>query len=450
MSVQNKGIYILFLVLFGGLGGMLYGYDVGVISGALLFMNKDIALTTQQTSLITGAVLGGGAFATLITGKIADIIGRKKTIIISIIIFIIGVFWLLNAHTYIHALNARLLQGIGIGMQIIVLPLYLAESTPSEIRGRSVTLFQLFLTSGILLAYIINIVFASSENWQGMFACALIPAFILLGASFFIIESPRWMYVKHGKTSALNLLHRTRNTEQAQHDVAQLEKMHLAADHSIIFLKNIIKKENLRPFLIAFGIACLNQLTGINSFLQYGAVILKNTGISSNLVALLGTAGIGTVNLLTTIVAILLIDKVGRKPLLMFGTLGIVVSMVFLGLVNYFVPNSALLGYLVIAGLLAFILTYAIGPGVVVWLALSELLPTSIRSTGMAVCLFANSAVSAIFASTFLVLAEKIHIYGVFFFCAAFTFCYFLIAKIALPETKQKSLEEIEEHFYKR
>ena len=444
---HNRQGYIWFLMIFGGLGGLLYGYDIGVIAGALLYMHKQIALTTGQTSLIVGAVLGGGALATLITGPIADLIGRKKSILISALIFMLGVIILVSAQNFTTVLIGRLVQGAGIGMEIILIPLYLAETTPPHIRGKSVTLFQLFLTIGIVLAYGVNILFASSGDWRGMFSCVLLPGALFFVGALFIVESPRWLFIKKRPKQALKSLLATRDATSAEHDLDNMHKVYdeqqaLHHENSSVFQARYIK-----PFLIALAIACLNQTTGINSLLQYGTLLLKDTGISSNVGSMLGSVGVGLMNMLVTIVAISLIDKVGRKPLLMLGSGGTVLALLFLGIVAHVGHHTLTEGYLVLGGFIAYILFYAIGPGVVVWLALSELLPTRIRSKGMGICLFVNSAVSALLASVFLLIVKHFTLAGAFWLCAACTVLYFLIAAFVLPETKNKSLEEIEQHF---
>jgi sugar porter (SP) family MFS transporter len=439
--------YILFLMFFGGLGGLLYGYDIGVIAGALLFMHKDISLTPAETSLVVGAVLGGGAFATLITGPIADYIGRKKSILASSLIFLAGVLILVNAHDFFTVLLGRIIQGAGIGMEIILIPLYLAETTPPEIRGKSVTLFQLFLTMGIVLAYGINILFAPSQNWRGMFLCVMVPGILFFLGALIISESPRWLFLKNHSQAALKALLRTRNEHDAKKD---LHNMQLMDDKGKIAHKensSVWQARYIKPLLIALAIACLNQLTGINSLLQYGTLILKHSGMSTNLGSMLGSVGVGLMNMIVTIIAVMLIDKVGRKPLLMLGSGCTVLALSFLGLVGYFGHNGPTEGYLMLSGFIFYIVSYAIGPGVVVWLAISELIPTRIRSKGMAICLFANSAVSAVLASVFLIVVKHLGLAGAFGICAMFTFFYFLIAAYALPETKNKSLEDIEDHF---
>lgn len=446
-NARKRSLYVLFLMFFGGLGGILYGYDIGVISGALVFMKPQIHLTDNQISFLVAAVLGGGAFATLIAGFIANQIGRKATIFIASVIFLVGLVIIVDAHSYTSALVGRLIQGAGIGIEMIVLPLYLAEAAPSPLRGRFVTLFQLFLTFGIVLAYSIDLLFAHSENWRGMFACVFIPGILLLLGTFYVSESPRWLYLKQQKEKALQALLRTHAPEAAARDLQQMAELEAQKTTTAYGKTSIWKKYYLVPFFIALAVACLNQLTGINSVLQFGTLILQSQGAPSNLLAMVGTVGIGLLNMLTTVVALLLVDRLGRKFLLTIGTGGLVCALIFLGLVSMFGANSAEKSYLILAGLLAYIMFFAIGPGVVVWLAISELIPTRIRSTGMSVCLFANSLVSAILASIFMLLVHKIQYSGTFFFCGAFTVIYFLLAVFVLPETKNKTLEDIEASF---
>jgi SP family galactose:H+ symporter-like MFS transporter len=448
-TASSRRFYTYFLMILGGLGGLLYGYDLGVIPGALLFMNKEISLTTAETSLIVGAMLGGGAVATLIAGPIADVIGRKTTIIISGVIFLLGMLVLINSHTFMSALFGRLIQGAGIGIEMIVLPLYLAETTPPEVRGRCMTLFQLFLTFGILSAYSINLAFEHSENWRGMFVCVLIPGLIMLVGSLLIPESPRWLFWKNNVDGARESLLKTRSLEAANHDLLEMKNVMTERANTKTENESVWQRHYILPFAIALSIACLNQLTGINSFIQYSTLVFKTAGIDSNFGAMISTVGMGLVNFLVTLIAIFLIDRLGRKLLLMIGTAGTVCVLAFLGVITHNNSPSPVVAHMVVAGLLAYIAFFAIGPGVVVWLALSELIPMRIRSKGMSIALFANSVVSTLLASVFLTVVNKISLHGTFFLFAGFTLIYFAIATFALPETKQKSLEEIEQYFRK-
>lgn len=443
---QKQKYFAIFIILFGGLGGILYGYDLGAIAGALIFMKQEITLSTAQISILAAAVLGGGSIATLIAGPLSDWWGRRTMITLSALVFIAGIIVLVSSHTFSGVLTGRLIEGVGVGIITIIVPLYLAETAPAAIRGSSVTAFQLFLTSGILLAYIISLLFVHTASWRGMFLCSLIPAGLLLVGSLFIIESPRWLFLRGKKEKTLEILKKTRTQEEAEHDVFLMTKLEVEKTNGEKKAR-VWKKHYLLPFIIAFAIAILNQLTGINVFLQLCTFILKNSGLHSNVISMMGSVGIGVVNFAITLVAIAIVDKLGRKPLLIFGTTGIVISLLFLGLINILLQPGVLQGYLTLAGFILFVISYGIGPGVVVWLALSELMPTAIRGIGMSICLFGNSLASALLASVFLGLTQYIGYAGVFWMCGGFTIIYMLISIFLLPETKNKSLEEIEQYF---
>lgn len=440
--------FAYFIIFFAGIGGMLYGYDLGVISGALIFMQTSLHLNEAELSSIVAAVLGGGAVATLITGYLADKFGRRTMISIAGGIFIIGVLLVIFSNTFDSILAGRLVQGIGIGIITIIIPLYLTEAAPSSIRGRSVTVFQLFLTGGILLAFLVDLVFTPSGNWRGMFACVLVPGILLFLGSFCLTKSPRWLYSQGRQQEAFEALKKSHSREEAELDIKEMQQVNLERTNLSItkFFTKLCQRKYLIPFLIALAVACLNQLTGINSILQFSTLILKSTGISTNFISMLGSVGVGLINFIVTIIAISLIDKVGRKPLLTVGTAGTMLALFYSGFIC-FLPDSPLKGALLALGLFIFILFFAIGPGVVVWLALSELLPMAIRSKGMAICLFVNSAVSSILASIFLVFVRKAGYESVFFLCGICTIFYFLLSAFILPETKNETLEEIELHF---
>lgn len=442
-------MFAFFIILFAGIGGILYGYDIGIIAGALIFMQHEIALSPGEISFLVAAVLGGGAIAMLIAGSLADKFGRRNMITVSAIIYIIGILILVSSNTFFGVLSGRLIEGIGVGTITITIPLYLAESAPASIRGSGVTAFQLFLTGGILVAYLVALLFEHTQNWRGMFLSSLIPGALLFLGSLLIIESPRWLFLKGKTEQAEKALKKSRSLAEAEHDLAMMKTLRKEKEQKVVLgvKERLWQKHYMLPFMIAFFVAILNQLTGINVFLQLCTLILKHSGLQSNVISMLGSAGIGLVNFVVTLIAVFLVDKLGRKPLLMLGTTGIVLALFFLGLVDFLLQPSELQGYLTIIGFLVFIGSFAIGPGVVVWLVLSELLPTPIRGKGMGICLFANSITSVILAAAFLHLTKFIGYSGVFWMCGSATLIYLLIAAFLIPETKNKSLEEIEQYF---
>ncbi len=441
---------VLIIMGLAGLGGILYGYDLGIISGALLFMKKDLSLSPSHSSLIVSAVLGGGAVATLFSGPFADRYGRRFSLNLSGIIFTIGVIIVVFSGSFISVLVGRIVQGIGIGIITIVVPLYLVETMPPMLRGRGVTLFQLCLTFGILLGYLIGYALNASGNWHAMFATMLVPAIAyLVGGLFVLPRSPRWLYRQGRIEEARTVLANTQNEINTDKALAELEtaskeeKKQGSGDWGLLFRPGFRK-----AFFIAFAIGVLNQLTGINTLLKFNTVILHQSGLPSGGAAILGSVGVGLANFVITIIALSLIDKVGRRPLLIFGTVGVTISLLFLGFIHLALPPSPFEGYATLGGFIAFVIFYAVGPGVVVWLAISEILPLAIRAKGMAVALFANSLVSAGLAAVFMSIVQLISYSGTFFLLAFFVFLYLLVAIFPLPETKDRSLEDIEKELF--
>ena len=447
--------YIIFVMIFAGIGGALYGYDIGVINGVLLFITKDIPMDDIQMGMIVGAILIPSAAAIIITGKLADWFGRKKMLIISAIVFLISVWMLVEAQTYHMVLYSRWLQGLAVGVITIVVPLYLAETIPSHLRGRGVGIFQLFLTAGILLGTLVNYLLAGTQDWRLMFGTAAIPAAVLLVGAFFLPNSPRWLLLKGKKDKALEVLSLMNPLSIARQECEHISSV-INADNNKIgkswnqFFIALTRREFLVPFLIVIAVAILNQTTGINSILQYAAVIMENSGAQKGTSALLGANIITGFNFLITIIALCLVDKLGRKVLLGCGTALIVISLIYSGFVYLLVPAGSLKVTLVTIGLIGYIVGFGFGPGVCVWLVLSELLPAQIRSLGMGIGLCLNSLISGIMATFFLLIAKHIGYSGLFWVCAWFTFIYLILAVFIIPETKNKSLEDIEEYFAPR
>lgn len=446
LSAQQR--FSFFIVFFAAIGGILYGYDLGIIAGALLFIHQQIPMTDWQSSILVAAVLGGGALATLVSGPLADLFGRRKMIVVAAIIFLFGVFSLSFAHVYWQVLMGRLTQGVGVGIVTITIPLYLAESLPAHIRGRGISAFQLLLTFGILLASLVGLYFTSTHNWRAMFLSATIPGLILLIGALFLPNSPRWLFMQGDVNQALEVLKKSRSVHSARSELVRMaEVIHQHQHEARSFLHAFKERAYLVPLLVVFAVASLQQLTGVNSILQFSAVILKASGLNTNLTAMLGSTAITLINFMVTIIALLLVDKIGRRKLLLIGTAGAFFSLFSMALINWVFVVSVFKGYLMLSGIMIFILSYAIGPGVVVWLVISELLPTKVRSIGMAVALFLNSITSTLYASVFLPLINQVGYSGIFLFSSLAALLYCLLTYYVIPETNAKSLEEIEQIF---
>lgn len=447
MSRQHSHtLFALFTVFCAGLGGILYGYDIGVISGALLFVQKTIPMTDAQIGFIVGAVLTGGLVGTLITGPLADRYGRRSMILFACLLFAIGILTIILSSTFTGLLCARLLLGIAVGVVAVAVPLYLTEVAPANIRGRSMTIFQLLLTFGILLAYFVDLLFTPSGNWRGMFAVILVPVAALFFSMLFLPETPRWLLSKNRQDAARKVLAKTRIPEEIENEFNQITAslQHTESSWRALFTRNL-----WLPLFASLMIAICNQLTGINVLLQYAPLVIQKSGLHSEIATMFGTIGIGFINFCGTILSFFLVDKIGRRSLLIVGTAGIVVAYTYLGLLPHFLPESQLQAELALLGFFAFILFFAIGPGVVVWLAMSELLPTKVRGKALALALFLNSLAASILSTVFLTIQTHLGMSGTYFLFAGFTLVYLFVAIFLLPETKGKTLEEIQDFYQK-
>lgn len=444
ISYQKNLFIILMSAFLASLGGFLYGYDIGVISGALPFIEKSIYLNPVQIGFVVGSVLIGSLIGTLASGFLSNLFGRRIAIRISAVVFIIGIFLTINSATFLHLVISRLMLGIGVGIVATAAPLYIAEIVPSDKRGKYVSLFQLFLALGILMAYITDFIFSPLANWHAMFEVILVPAAILFISSFFIPKSPRWLIMRSKNKVALNLLSKLYSDKQAKLICTEIEN---EVKNDKISKMALVSKKLILPFFIALSIAICNQLTGINVFLQYIPSILHEINFFSIQSSIFVSIIIGLVNFICTIVAIMLVDRIGRKKLMSYGVLGIVISLAGLAFNALFLRPSQLSAELSIFELFVFIISYATGPGVIVWLAISELFPTQIRSYEMSICIFFNSLSGATLATFFPWIDKSYGIGYSYLLCCLFSILYFLVVTLLLPETCGQSLEYIQENF---
>lgn len=429
---------LLFWIIFcSSLGGILYGYDLGVFSGTIFFIKRDLSLTTAQIGILGGAVFIGGLVGTMVTGYLSDKFGRRTMIIAGAALFVLGVIALLFKPNFYHMLCARIVLGAAVGVVSVAVPSYLSEIAPPSIRGRSVTIFQLFLTAGILFAYLMDTLLTRSESWRSMYAASLFPAGLLLGTMLFLPESPRWFVSKGKKAKALKILKRTRPAADAE---AEMEGILKSPHRTKTRWRDLFRREHTFPLTLTLLIAILNQLTAINSILLYAPEIFRQTGFHSHTLDMEASVLIGLINFIGTIIGTLIIDKIGRRSLLMVGTLGVTFSYLFLAfsLYQHWATFCALIG------LLSFIFCFAVGPGSMVWLIMTELLPNSIRGKGLALALCVNSLTSWSVATVFLEMKANIGLVHTYLIFGFFTFLYFILALKYLPETKKKSLEQIQ------
>jgi len=576
---KSKVNYNRFLLLVAGLGGLLYGVDVGIVAGALPYLEATSGLNAGQLSIVVAAVLLGSVISTLFAGLLADLMGRKWLMILSGLMFVISIPVIALSQGYAPLVMGRLLQGVSAGFIGVVVPLYLAECLSAANRGKGTGMFQWLLTLGIVSAALVGMYFSyrvdevaklgdpaklfafKDAAWRSIFWVSLPPGVLFVIGSFLVAESPRWLFRRGKKEAALNALLRSRSTEQAQSELREMEETSAAEAKGSLGGKvkeSLLRRKYVIPFILACVILACNTATGINSVIGFNTNILLQSGLS-DVQAHWGYVFFTLMNFLFTIGGVLLVDRKGRKFLLSLGTAGVILALVCTSLlfhkterlrvdaresvqamigpdqklsvlydaktadillgknagggatslsiiysygdfraasrvvrsddlaakpveidrgssvpankvVAFFSnpvgnPDAARVapltidnawitplpstqnGWLVALTLYMFVAFYAVGPGVCVWLALSELMPTRIRSNGMSIALLINQGVSTTLAAIFLPTVGKYGYATMFFAFAGFTVVYFVTATFFLPETKGKTLEEIEAHF---
>ena len=586
-SPHEKRSYRRLLLVVAGLGGLLYGIDVGIIGGALPYLEATAHLDAGQLSIIVAAVLFGSVVSTLFAGLLADRLGRKLLMVLSGLAFVASIPVIALSHGYGPLFLGRLLQGMSGGFIGVVVPLYLAECLTANVRGKGTGVFQWLLTLGIVAAALIGMYYSyrvqgverlsdadalfrfKDQAWRHIFWVSLPPGVLFVVGSLMVAESPRWLFQKGRKEAALAALLRSRTAEEAAIEFEEMEQIATDSHRSReagtgTRSDSLLKRRYVIPFVLACTILFCNTATGINSIIGYNTSILLQSGLS-DLSAHWGYVIFTSVNFLMTIVGMTLVDRKGRKFLFILGTCGIAISLAVTGVLflkteslslncgnavqalvtpdqtlslrfdpaevtqllkasgnsthgldqskaslviiysyggfsgetsflraddphptpirltraqtlpssrfeamlkNPFadlnVARTAPLkierasigrvpearhGWLVAGCLYVFMAFYALGPGVCVWLALSELMPTRIRSNGMSIALVINQLVSTILAGIFLPVVSKYGYSSMFFLFTGFTVVYFLVVTFALPETKGKTLEEIEAFF---
>ena len=443
-SAEDKGSRFVYLAAaFAALGGLLFGYDTGVISGALIFIRQEFALSTFEQELIVSIVLVGAIVGALSGGRLSDRFGRRATLLATSIVFIAGAIVCAAAPSIPALVIGRVIVGLGIGLACTTVPVYISEVAPPEARGWQVSLFQLAITIGILGAYLVDFAYAKTGAWRWMLGLAVVPG-VILGAGMLVLpESPRWLAKYQHSDAARAVLVQIRGTNNVDsefHDItANLEQ---AEEHG---RWADLLSPTLRPALVVgIGLAIFQQITGINTVIYYAPTIVLSAGISSASGAILATAVIGLVNVIMTIVAMWLIDRVGRRPLLLVGIAGMTVCLGILGAAFRMQAETSTIAWVAVVTLMAYVAFFAISLGPIFWLLIAEIYPLQIRGLAEGTAAGSNWIFNLVVSITFLSLVQAVGpswtfwLYGVLSI-AAFLFCYYMV-----PETKGRTLEEIE------
>jgi len=441
LQVSGRRIYF-----FGALGGLLFGYDTGVISGALLYIPDDFKLTPFLQGAIVGALLIGAMFGAGFAGRLTDRLGRRRLIIGAGVIFTGGALLAALAPSVGVLIAARFILGLAVGSAALVVPLYLSEIAPTETRGAIASLNQLMIVAGILVAFIVNAILASSGNWRLMLGLAAVPAVILLVGMIFMPETPRHLVNVGDEDAARDVIDAMPGDEHPDERVAEIREVQ--QEESGTGLRAVFQEAWLRPALIvAIGLAVFQQLVGINTIIYYAPTTLTDVGFGKES-AIYANLVIGVVNVVMTIIAIRIVDRVGRKPMLLVGAAGMVTSLLVLGVSLSVLAqpqhpsDPAAIITLVCLG--TFIAFFAATWGPVVWVMLPEILPLSVRGTAMGVAVLLQWAANFAVAQTFPMLLSAFGPGPVFLGYAGMGILALLFVKTMVTETKGRSLEEIE------
>jgi MFS transporter, SP family, galactose:H+ symporter len=440
-SADRASHFVYFATAVSALGGMLFGYDIGVISGAILFIRKDFSLSPGLEEIVVSSVLLGSLVGGVVGGILADRLGRRRLLIITAIVFGFGAVGAALAPGTAWLIAARIIAGTAIGVASFVAPLYISEIAPVEIRGKLVSINQVALTGGIVISYLIDYALARSQSWRWMFALAVIPAAAFGIGLMYIPNSPRWLIGRGQADQARAVLERIRAPDRVARELSEIR-------HSVARQKSHwseLLNPLLRPaMIVGVGLAIAQQITGINTVIYYAPTIFKFAGLSSASGALLASVGVGIVNVILTVVAMQLIDRVGRRPLLLVSLAGMALSLFVLGLAFWLPQLSGSLGWIAVTSLMVYVGAFAVGLGPVFWLMLSEIYPLRIRGRAMSVGTVANWSANLMVALTFLTLTQVLGKPATFWLYGVVSIGAWLFAFFLVPETKGRSLEEIE------
>ncbi len=453
-------LYIFSVCAIGALGGLIFGYDTAVISGAIGYMSKHFSMSATMEGWASACALLGAALGAGIAGRWSDVLGRRSGLLFAGICFLASAVGTSTAPSLAVFVIFRILGGIGIGAASIISPIYIAEITPPGIRGKMVTLNQFAIVSGILLVYFVNYFISTggteewnqTTGWRWMFGSGAFPSLLLVAASFLIPESPRWLVANRhdGAARAKEILTKVGGEAFAN---AELQEISATVEHESSRLGSLLSKPFRIVFVLGIAMAILQQVTGINVFMYYAPEIFKSVvkGTGTD-IALLQTIIIGACNMVFTIISFAVVDRLGRKPLMLIGSVGMFAALTAMGLAVFLGKTE---GYLLVF-ILVYIASFAVSVGPVVWVLLSEIFPTKLRGTAMAIATLCLWVANYLVSQTFPMLDKSEALNAIFnhalpfWIYAVFCVVLFVIVAVYIPETKGKSLEAIESYWIHR
>ncbi|CAX61195.1 MULTISPECIES: sugar porter family MFS transporter [Erwinia] len=439
---SNKAM-TFFVCFLAALAGLLFGLDIGVIAGALPFIAKDFNVTAHQQEWIVSSMMFGAAVGAVGSGWMSSRLGRKKSLMIGAILFVIGSLWSAMSSNPEMLIFARVLLGLAVGVASYTAPLYLSEIAPEKIRGSMISLYQLMITIGILGAYLSDTAFSYTGEWRWMLGVITIPAALLLVGVCFLPNSPRWLAAKGDFRTAQRVLDRLRDTsEQAKRELDEIrESLKIKQSGWSLFKGN---SNFRRAVYLGVLLQIMQQFTGMNVIMYYAPKIFEIAGFTNTTEQMWGTVIVGLVNVLATFIAIGLVDRWGRKPTLKLGFLVMAVGMGILGTMLHVGIHSSTGQYFAIAMLLMFIIGFAMSAGPLIWVLCSEIQPLKGRDFGITVSTATNWIANMIVGATFLTMLNTLGNANTFWVYAGLNVLFIILTIVLIPETKGISLEHIE------
>jgi sugar porter (SP) family MFS transporter len=428
---------------FAALGGLLFGYDTGVISGAELFLKNDFALSTFALEVIVSGVLVGAAIGSFVGGRLADLYGRRRLLFATALIFAAGAVLCGAALSTGMLIAGRIIVGLGIGLASGIVPVYISEVSAPEDRGWQVSLFQLAITVGIVLAYLVDYALAPVEGWRLMFGVSLVPAVVFAVGMWILPESPRWLLKGGQREEARAVLARIRGKADVEQEVRDIEGSLVGADERG-GIADLWQPAVRSALVVGLGLAVFQQVTGINTVIYYAPLIIQSAGIPSASGAILATLGIGIVNVIMTVVSMRLLDRMGRRPLLLIGIAGMAITLSALGFVFRHPTQTGTSAALAVISMMLYVAAFAISLGPIFWLMISEIYPLKIRSSTEGLSAAFNWGSNLLVSLTFLTLVEELGASRTFWLYGMLAVAAWIFSYYRVPETKGRTLEEIE------
>lgn len=469
MKTEHNKMLIYIIAMIAATGGLLFGFDTGVISGAIPFFQKDFGIDNNMIELITSAGLLGAILGALFCGRLTDRLGRKKVILASAVIFAVGAIWSGIAVDAWNLVLARLFLGIAIGVSSFAVPLYIAEISPAKVRGMLVSMFQLMVTIGVLVSYLSDLYFADEGDmscWRPMFYVGVIPACILLVGMIFMPETPRWLMSKGRHDASIRILKRIEGEEQAKISFQQMQEEIKRSETEKSGWKELLQPWLRTPLIICIGIMFFQQFVGINTVIYYSPKIFLMAGFDGTVAAIWASVGVGVINVIFTVVSVYFVDRLGRRKLYFIGLSGIVVSLLFLGLCFVFVNQLGdSVKWVAILLIFCYVAFFAISIGPLGWLIISEIFPLKLRGLGASLGSLSVWLFNSIVSFTFFKIVKALTIpgkeiimdgenlgnpAGAFWFYGGVAFLALIWGYFYVPETKGVSLEQIENFWRKR